>query len=145
MNRRKTKAIAFFREGYNCAQSIIGSFEDQLGNNTHMLMDMAAGFGAGMGRLQKTCGAVTGAFIVMSSMNNPNLPGARERLDRDIQDFAARFQEHFGELNCKGLIQYDLNSEHERQKANENGTFENKCQQYIEFSIDTLEELLSNE
>jgi len=110
-----------------------------------MLMDMAAGFGAGMGRLQKTCGAVTGAFIVISSMNNPNLPGARDRLDQDIQDFAARFKQHFGELNCKDLIQYDLNSETERQRAHEEQAFEKKCHKYIEFSIETLEKLLSKE
>lgn len=145
MNQRKDKAIEFFEDGFNCAQSIIGAYEDKLGKNTNVLMDMASGFGAGMGRLQKTCGAVTGAFIVLSSLTNKNLPGARERLDQDIQDFAARFREHFGELNCINLIQMDLNTEAERQQAHEEQVFEKKCQKYIAFSIETLEELLSRD
>jgi len=143
MKQRKIRAIEFFNDGFNCAQSIIGAYEDKLGHNTHVLMDMASGFGAGMGRLQETCGAVTGAFIVMSSLTNQNLPGAKERLDQDIQDFAARFRERFGELSCKGLIRYDLNSEKERQQAHEEEVFDKKCQRYIEFSVETLEELLS--
>ena len=145
MSNRKDKAIELFSNGYNCAQSIIGAYADRLGKNTYVLMDMASGFGGGMGKLQKTCGAVTGAFIVMSSLNNHNLPGAREHLDQDIQEFARRFTSHFGELNCRDLIGYDLNAEEEKQEAEKTGVSESKCQRYIEFSLQTLEDLLSED
>ena len=143
MEDRKKQAIELFDNGYNCAQSVIGAYQDKLGKRADVLMDMATGFGGGMGRLQRTCGAVTGAFMVMSSLSDQSLPGAKERLESDIQAFARRFREQFGELNCKALLGYDLNSEGELQKAHEQMAFDERCSRFIEFAIEVLDEFLN--
>jgi C_GCAxxG_C_C family probable redox protein len=144
MEDRKKQAIDLFNNGYNCAQSVIGAYQDKLGKRTDVLMDMASGFGGGMGRLQRTCGAVTGAFMVMSSLSDHSLPGAKERLESDIQAFARRFRDHFGELNCKALLGYDLNSEEELQKAHEEMAFDERCTRFIEYAVEMLDDLLNN-
>jgi len=145
MQERKNRALELFGDGYNCAQSVIGAYEDKLGKSTHVLMDMAMGFGAGMGKLQSTCGAVTGAFMVMSTLTNQRMPGAKERLESDIQAFARRFREQFGELNCKVLLGYDLNSEEQLQKAHEEMAFDNHCTRFIEYAIELLEDIMMKE
>ncbi|HKL38002.1 MAG TPA: C-GCAxxG-C-C family protein [Bacteroidales bacterium] len=144
MEDRKKQAINLFDKGYNCAQSVIGAYQDKLGKRADVLMDMAAGFGGGMGRLQRTCGAVTGAFMVMSSLSNHSLPGAKERLESDIQAFARRFRKQFGELNCKTLLGYDLNSDEELQKAHEELAFNERCSRFIEYAVELLDELLDH-
>lgn len=143
MENRVKQAIELFRDGYNCAQSIVGAFEDKLGKDTPTLMDMASGFGGGMGRLQHTCGAVTGSFMVISTLSNKKLPGAKEKPDDDIQNFARRFTGEFGELNCRNLLGYDLNEPEELEEAHKAEAFDRYCERYIEFSVKTLEEILT--
>jgi len=79
----------------------------------------------------------------MSTLSKKNHPCAQDKLDEDIQHFARRFTGAFGELNCRGLLGYNLNSPKEREQAHKQEAFERYCEKYIEFSIQTLEEILS--
>ena len=58
---RSDQASELFLSGYNCAQSVVLSFADDLKFSKELGQMMAAGFGGGMGKQQETCGAVTGA------------------------------------------------------------------------------------
>ena len=138
-------ALELYQNGYNCAQSVIGAYRDYLGKSTDLLMDMAAGFGGGMGKLQQTCGAVTGAFMVLSSLNNQKHAGAKDQLDQDIQHFAHLFRKKHGELNCKALIRYDLSSEEGIQQARDDQVFEKRCSGFVEHAVEVLYELLSQD
>ena len=64
MNRIE-KAVGKFKEGFNCAQSVLYSYADELGLPDDLAMKIATGFGGGMGRTQEVCGAVTGALMVI--------------------------------------------------------------------------------
>ena len=59
------KAIRSFKSGLNCAQAVLTSYSDELKFDNNMALSVACGFGGGMGRLQETCGAVTGSFMVL--------------------------------------------------------------------------------
>ena len=48
----------------NCTLSVLKAFEDRLGLDENLLVKIAAGFAAGMGGLEGTCGAIIGAVIV---------------------------------------------------------------------------------
>ena len=48
------KAVALFREGYNCAQAVTGAFAEQFGMSQEDALRFSEGMGAGMGRLQLT-------------------------------------------------------------------------------------------
>lgn len=139
---RKEKALKLYQTGYNCAQSIVGAFEDLLGKKTNTMIDISAGFGGGMGRLQQTCGAVSGAFMVMSSLYNHSEKSSKEQLTHDIQHFARTFNQIHGNLNCKNLIEYNLNDPEEHEKAKKNHVFEKKCTRFIETSVELVEDIL---
>ena len=62
---RSEQAKELFLSGYNCAQSVVLSFADDLKFSKELAQKMAAGFGGGMGKQQETCGAVTGAIMVL--------------------------------------------------------------------------------
>ena len=47
---RVAKAIALFKEGYNCSQSVVAAFADEYGFTREQALRMAASFGGGIGR-----------------------------------------------------------------------------------------------
>mgnify|MGYP000125743314 CR=1 FL=1 len=54
---RVAKAVALFREGYNCSQSVVTAFADLYGFTREQALHMSASFGGGIGRMRETCGA----------------------------------------------------------------------------------------
>ena len=143
---RSDKALKFYSEGLNCAQSVIASFADILEIDEETAFRMASGFGGGMGRLQETCGAVTGAFMVIGFLRGKYKEGdeeSNEITNNLIQEFSHKFAESHGTINCKALINYDLNTEEGREQANNNDVFNKKCTLLIKTSVELLEEAIS--
>ena len=48
----------------NCTQAVLKVFEDKLPVDADTLMKLAAGYAAGMGCMESTCGALIGAVMV---------------------------------------------------------------------------------
>ena len=57
---RVAKAVALFKEGYNCSQSVVTAFADLYGFTCEQALHMSASFGGGIGRMRETCGAACG-------------------------------------------------------------------------------------
>ena len=57
------RAVTYKHSGYNCCQAVVKTF---MGDNA-VLMDVASGFGMGMGCMEATCGALIGANIVLGA------------------------------------------------------------------------------
>ena len=54
-----------FREGYNCAQSVLLAFGDVTGLDENTAAMLSSSFGGGLGRMREVCGAVSGAAMVL--------------------------------------------------------------------------------
>jgi len=67
MKNKKETAVKKFLENYNCAQAVFYAFSDDLQFDKNAALKMACGFGAGMGRKEEVCGAVTGGIIVIGA------------------------------------------------------------------------------
>ena len=50
----------------NCSQAVVKVFEDKLSLDGETLMKLTAGYAAGMGCLEATCGALSKFFIVLA-------------------------------------------------------------------------------
>lgn len=138
-------AIDAFKAGNNCAQSVLKAFARDLKIEEVQALQMASGFGAGMGRLQKTCGAVTGAFMVIGLKNSLALQLDEERKDKTnqmIQEFENRFVGAHQSSQCMDLIQCDLNTEAGQNYFKEKQLGEFVCQNCIFSSVRILEEIL---
>ena len=77
-NERIEKAVALFKEGFNCSQSVVAAFADQYGFTHEQALRMSASFGGGIGRMRETCGAACGLFMLAGLET-----GATEGSDRD--------------------------------------------------------------
>lgn len=146
--KRSEKALEYYFNGYNCSQSVIASFTDLLNVSEEVALRMASGFGGGMGRMQETCGAVTGAFMVIGFLRGKYKEGdeeAKELTNKLIQEFSRRFAELNGTINCKALIHFDLNTEEGRKEADKADVFKKKCSNFVIQAVDLLEEILTVE
>jgi C_GCAxxG_C_C family probable redox protein len=145
METKKAEAIGAFKSGYNCAQSVVIAFSDDLNLDKNIASGISVGFGGGMGRLQETCGAVTGAFMVLGFYNskkysdNLSLKNATYTM---IQTFDKKFKSIHGTTNCKALLNCDIKSEEGHHFAKENNLFEKVCEKCLADSIRIVDELI---
>ena len=104
---RVAKAVALFKEGYNCSQSVVAAFADEYGFTREQALRMAASFGGGIGRMRETCGAACGMFLLAGLET-----GATEGSDRAgkaanyalVQELAEEFKRRNGALRCSDLL-----------------------------------------
>ncbi len=139
------KAISSFRGDFNCAQSILSSYANNYGLDIDTALRIASGFGGGMGRMQNTCGAVSGAFMVIGLEygrgENDDID-KREKTYQVIREFSNRFQKIHGSIICNELLDCDINTPEGKDYYDRNDFFEKKCFQYVKDSAKILEDLL---
>ena len=58
-------AVEYFKQGYNCAQSVFLAYADRYGFDKDTALRVSSSFGGGMGRLREVCGAVTAMFAIV--------------------------------------------------------------------------------
>ena len=139
------EASSLFRGNFNCAQSILGSYASKYGFDKNIALKIATGFGGGMGRLQNTCGAVSGAFMVLGLRYGRGLNDDTETRDKTYQlvrEFTNQFQKMHGSIICKELLGCDINTTEGKEYYEKNDFFEKKCFQYVKDSAKILEDLL---
>ncbi len=145
--KRPEKAFNYYINGFNCAQSVIVSFADALQMDEEATLRISSGFGGGMGGMQETCGAVTGAFMVIGFLRGKYKQGddeAKEKTNNLIQEFSRKFAEKHGSINCMALINFDLNTEKGRKEAEKEDVFLKKCSIFVKEAVEILEEVLEN-
>ena len=100
-------AKELFFKGYNCAQSIMCAFSDVTGYDLATSARMASSFGGGLGRLRQTCGAVSGAAMVLGIVKGYDDPADYEAKKQHyalVREFADKFKEKHSSINCAELL-----------------------------------------
>lgn len=105
---RQQSATAYFKQGYNCCQSVLLAFSDILTTDPETLKTIASGFGGGMGRLREVCGAFS-AMVMMAGFISPAAdPSVKEDRTKNyalVQQFAEKFKaENGGSIVCRELL-----------------------------------------
>ena len=104
---RVAKAVALFKEGYNCSQSVVTAFADLYGFTREQALHMSASFGGGIGRMRETCGAACGMFL-LAGLEKCAIEGKdRESKAANyalVQELAEEFKKRNGALRCADLL-----------------------------------------
>ncbi|MDD5067457.1 MAG: C-GCAxxG-C-C family protein [bacterium] len=115
MKNKMETATKKFLDGYNCAQAVFYSFCDELRFDKETALKTACGFGAGMGRKEEVCGAVSGGIMVLGARygrGEKDQRSATELTYQKTHDLLDRFQEKHGTFICRKLLgQCELTSE----------------------------------
>ena len=101
------KAMSFFKEGYNCSQSVVLAFEENFDFDRKTLLKLSSSFGGGMGRLREVCGGVTAMFIIAGVLYGyyepTDIEGKKIHYAR-IQELAHEFSSRNGSIVCRDLL-----------------------------------------
>jgi len=144
---KQEKALEYFRNGHNCTQSVLLSFAEDLSIEKKLAVSIASGFGAGMGRLQRTCGALTGSFMVIGLYNSESIwdeKVRKETTNRQIQALDNDFTEFFGYSDCNHLTNTDLKTESGQQKFENEHINTRVCERCISACVSWLKKNLEN-
>ncbi len=112
MNASPTQtASERFLAGYNCSQAVLYALAPQLGLDQDTALRLACGFGAGIGRTQEVCGAVSGGVMAIGLRHGRGDQEDKARTEdcyRRTQDFLSGFRQRHGSIHCRELIGCDL-------------------------------------
>ena len=131
---KKELAISLHDQKYNCAQSVACAFAKEVNIDPQLLFKMCEGFGLGMGCMNGTCGAISGAVALLGlknsdgNLNDPATKASTYQLSKEILN---KFQQKNGSTICKEL------------KGIGTGTPLRSCPGCIEDSVEFVEEILN--
>ncbi len=141
---RVDDAVQCFCRGAACSQAVLGTYGPAVGLEREQGMKLAAGFAGGM-RLAQTCGAVTGAFMVLGLKHagpNCHQRDGRESVYAAVCAFTTRFQQRNSTVVCRELMGCDISTPEGAEKAKKEGLFRTICPKLVQDAAEILEEML---
>jgi C_GCAxxG_C_C family probable redox protein len=138
------EAVECFCGGAACSQAIVATYAPDYGIPRDQAMKVASGFAGGM-RLGETCGAVTGAFMVLGLKYAGADCDKRDRRDAvyaALAQFVQKFEERNRVVVCKELLGCDISKPAGAQKATREGLFRSICPNLVRDAAEILEEML---
>lgn len=103
---KKELAIAKHDIKFNCAQAVACSFAEEIGVDEKVLFTALEGFGLGMGGMEGTCGALSGAIMLAGLKNsdgNISAPATKAETYKLSKEMVTRFTKKAGSTVCKEL------------------------------------------
>ena len=116
-----------------------------MGLERDLALRVAGAFGGGMARMGETCGAVTGALMVIGlkhGMTQAKDEEARDKTYKLAQELATRFKDRHRSIICRELLGYDLSSPEGRKAAHDKGLFSTLCPELVRDAAEIAEEIL---
>ena len=137
-------AVSTFAEGYSCSQAMLSTYGPDFGLDRMLALKLASPFGGGIARMGETCGAVSGALMVIGlkyGSAEPNDKDAKEKTYEVVNKFVERFTEKHGSLRCKDILGYDLSTEEGRTAVSEKGLTGTLCPDFVRSAVGILEDI----
>ncbi len=142
---RVEEVVKTHAEGFSCAQALLAVYGPLLGMDRETALKIAGGFGSGMARMAGTCGAVTGACMVIGLVHGMTKKGDLQQKEisyETMQAFAGKFRERNRTLECRELMGVDVSTPEGLAAAKEQNIFRTVCPKYVRDAAELLEELL---
>lgn len=130
---KKEKAIELHNKKYNCAQAVACTFSGEIEISERLLFKSTEAFGRGMGDMQETCGALSGAILLAGLKNsdgNTADPGSKAATYKISKAMTESFKDKTGSTICKEL------------KGIESGKVLCSCSDCIRAGVEVVEEIL---
>jgi len=135
------KAANYFKQDYNCAQSVLMTMQEYYGIRKNKLIPkIATAFGGGIGRRGSLCGALTGAIIAIGLKHGTNktILIEKEKAYEIALKFYNQFAKECGSPFCRELIGYDLTNPEELEKMRKSNVRAEKCSNFVKKAVRIL-------
>lgn len=107
MKDRVEKSAEYFKSGYNCCQSVALAFADLYNIDEDQIKLITSVFGGGIGKMNLTCGAACGMFILAGLKNgslDPKDATKKAENYKIVQELARKFIQENGSMDCGELL-----------------------------------------
>jgi C_GCAxxG_C_C family probable redox protein len=144
---RIEEVVKTHAEGFSCAQALLAVYGPELGMDRQTALKVAGGFGGGMGRMAQTCGAVTGAFMVIGLVHGMTKKGDVQQKELSyeyIRKFAETFKERNRTLVCRELMGVDVSTPEGFAEAKLKNIARTVCPKYVRDAAEIIEKLLAD-
>ena len=145
---RSKRAVDFFKNGYNCAQSVACAYCELTGLSTEMAYRAAAGLGGGVGGMRLTCGALTAAAMIAGLHQGDYDPDDNEKkkeLYTVVSAIGEAFTKKFESSCCYDLlIKAGVDFSAQPKKRSDEYYRERPCGNFIEYASLLIEENVFN-
>lgn len=138
-------AINTFKEGYNCAQSVLSTFYEKLNISKDMALKLSNGFGGGMGRKREVCGAVSGAILVIDFIYGRGENEDKQKQEKTyykVRELIEKFEQKYETVNCMKLLDGRELSTPEGQERFKSEKLIEKRYKYVECAVKILDEII---
>jgi C_GCAxxG_C_C family probable redox protein len=139
------RAADSFAQGFNCSQSVLAAYAEQFGLTEEQALKVAGGFGGGMGRMAETCGAVTGAIMVIGLKFASTIPGdiqGKENAYAVVREFVHRFKGRNVTVLCRELLDCDISTPEGMKRAQQEKLIKKCCPKLIQDAAEILDQLI---
>lgn len=138
------KAAIMFKEGFSCSQAVLAAYCERFGLDKEQAYKISTGFGGGM-HLDQTCGAVTGALMVIGlkyGRTREDDVEAKMNTAKKEVEFAKKFKARHGSIGCTELIGCNISTMEGYQEAKKKDLFKQVCPKYVISATEILDEIL---
>lgn len=142
MNYEKIDELS--KKGYNCSQTVLCYFSEELGLDEETALKISCPFEMGMYESGQ-CGALTAGYMVLGLKYGSTDFDKRIELAKKTLSFKNEFKEKMGSTNCNELLGMKVMEGNNIEKAAEEGLLESVCGKAILTAISTLENIISND
>jgi C_GCAxxG_C_C family probable redox protein len=133
--------------GSSCAQAVFGVFAEDLGLDPKVAHKLAACLGAGLGRQQLLCGAISGGALALGLALGNEVGSdqvGKEATYEAVYDFTEDAKAEFGAANCRDLLEgLDLRDPAERAEYKARGLPGRVCERMIARCVELVEARLA--
>jgi len=143
--KRVDQAVSCFKSGFSCSQAILSTYAEQLGLNKDIALKISGTFGGGMAGMAETCGAVTGAFMVIGLKYGKIRPEDEESKRKAyalVKDFVKRFKEKNSSIICKELLGCDISAPEGAKIFKDKNLINTLCSQFVKDAAEIIEKIL---
>jgi len=138
------EAVTTFKKGCNCSQAVFSVFAGEFGLDEITALKIASGFGGGIGHMGQTCGAVTGAILVIGLKSGMSLEKTHES-NQKVYDIIGRLVDEFKKRNrsviCWDLVGVDFGNAEAYREARKRDVFYSVCPKFISDAVQIVEEI----
>ncbi len=139
------QTVSSFKNGFSCSQSILSTYGTEFRLEREIALKIASGFGGGIGRLGKTCGAVSGAIMVIG-LKYGNIKKedkqTKEKTYELVREFINRFETLNSSIVCNELLDCDINTPEGLKDAIDKKVFKTICPNLVRSTSEILEQIL---
>ncbi len=139
------EALELFKSGFHCSQAVFAVFSEDFGLPRDTAFKIACPFGGGFGGCGRTCGALTGAMMVIGLKYGTTVatdPEAKKISGNKTRELVERFENIHGTCNCNELVGFDRSNMEGAELMAKLPYFHNTCSEFIETVVSFLEEEL---